>query len=145
MMIIIVNVRKTKESEMSIQLRILTNYMQIVTTTMSFSTKYPTTFTDMLVPVQTIGDSSESFVSMDCFISDYEMKGPFPSSAFMKLFLTMFLPFILFLMVSLIWVIMYWIKKEWIKDFQRYLVITFISILFLLHPKLAQESINIFR
>jgi len=65
MMIIIVNVKKTSESTISILLRILTNYAQIVTTTISFSTKYPDTLTDALVPARNVGDSSSAFMSFD--------------------------------------------------------------------------------
>ena len=65
MLIIIVNVRKTSESTISILLRILTNYAQLVTTTISFSTNYPETLTESLVPAQNVGDSSSAFMSFD--------------------------------------------------------------------------------
>ena len=145
MIIIIVNVRKTVESEMSVLLRILTNYAQIITTTISFSTKFPTSLTDFLIPVKSVGDSSEAFLSFDCFITDYEVKGPFPSSSFLKLFLLMWLPIILFLFISIIWFLLYLFKRNWVKDIQRNLIITFISIVFLLHPKMAQEGLSMFR
>ena len=145
MVIIIVNVRKTTESDVSILLRILTNYAQLVTTTMSFSTKYPESFTDFLLPVQNMGDSSSAFLSFDCFVVDYEIKGPFSSSAFFKLFLLIWLPILLFLLVAIIWVIIYYIKPSWVKNLTRYLIISFISIMFLLHPRLAQSGISIFR
>ena len=145
MIIIIVNVRKTSESEVSILLRILTNYFQLISLTMSFSINYPKSLTDIFVPVSSIGDSSDTFLSFDCFATDYDITGPFPSSAFLKLFLTMFLPIILFFLVTWIWTIVYLIKKKYVKDMKRYLVISFISIVFLLHPKLTQQSINIFR
>ena len=65
MMIIIVNVRKTSESTISILLRILTNYAQLITTTMSFTTQYPDALTDALVPAENVGDSSSAFMSFD--------------------------------------------------------------------------------
>jgi len=65
MLIIFVNVRKTSENEVSILLRILTNYAQIITTTVSFSTKFPSGFTDILLPAENIGDSSSAFLSFD--------------------------------------------------------------------------------
>jgi len=145
MIIIIVNVKKTTESELSVLLRIFTNYAQLITTTMSFSTNYPTSLTNFLIPMKRVGQSSEVFLSFDCFVSDYEIKGPFPSNAFFKLFLIIFLPFIIFFCVALIWVIVYSIKRKWVKSMERYLVISFLSIVFLLHPKLAQEGFSIFR
>ncbi|CAI2378198.1 unnamed protein product [Moneuplotes crassus] len=145
MVIIIVNVRKTSESQVSILLRILTNYVQILTLSISFSTKYPGTLSDILIPAETVGNSSEAFMSFDCFVMDSEIKGPFPSSIFFKLFLIIWLPLAIFLCVALIWVIVYYTKRRWVLNITRNLIISFISILFLLHPKLAQESINLFR
>ena len=92
MMIIVVNVRKTSESQVSILLRILTNYTQLITSTISFSSSHPDLLSDALVPVKSVGDSSTAFMSFDCFITDYEVKGPFPSNVFLKLFLLIFLP-----------------------------------------------------
>ena len=145
MMIIVVNVRKTSESQFSVLLRILTNYAQLITTTVSFSTKYPDSFTDVLVPISSIGDSSEVFMSFDCFVTDYEIKGPFPSNAFFKVFLLIFLPLILFVLVSLIWLVVFFLKRKSTESLARDLVISFVSIVFLLHPKLAQNSLSIFR
>ena len=100
MIIIVINVRKTEENEISVLFRILTNYAQLITTTISFSTQYPVVLTDLLLPVKNVGDSSDAFLSFDCFITDYEIKGPFPSNSFFKLFLTALLPLILFFFVS---------------------------------------------
>ena len=65
MMLIIVNARKTTESDLSVLLRILTNYAQLITATMSFSANYPGSLTDFLIPVEIVGDSSEVFMSFD--------------------------------------------------------------------------------
>jgi len=145
MVIIVVNVRKTTESDASILLRILTNYAQLVTTTMTFSTSYPEAFTEFLIPAKNVGDSSSAFLSFDCFVTDYEIKGPFSSSTFFKLFLLIWLPILLFILVAIIWFIVYYIKPSWVKNLTRYLIISFISIVFLLHPRLAQSGISVFR
>ncbi|CAI2375458.1 unnamed protein product [Moneuplotes crassus] len=145
MIIIFVNVRKTSESQISILLRILTNYAQIITTTISFSSNHPDLLTDALVPVKSVGDSSTAFMSFDCFITDSEVTGPFPSTTFLKLFILIPLPLGVFFIVTLIWIILYCIRKSWIPDMKRYLIISFISVVFLLHPKLAQSGIDIFR
>ena len=41
MILIIINIRKTNESEISILIWIMTNYLQLLTTSMSFNVKYP--------------------------------------------------------------------------------------------------------
>jgi hypothetical protein len=145
MIIIFINVRKTKESQISVLLRIMTNYLQLLTTSMSFSSSFPDTLTNLFAPIQKIGGASETFLSFDCFITDYDIKGPFPSNPLFKLFLTVFLPIILALIVSLIWITVYLIHKSWCPDLKRYLIISYISIVFLLHPKLTEQSFSLFK
>ena len=89
--------------------------------------------------------SSDTFLSFDWFITDYEIKGPFDSNPVFKLFLLSFLPVMLFLLVALIWMIIYLINSNLVHSMKRYLIISFISIVFILHPKITEESINSFR
>ena len=145
MIIIVINVRKTKESEVSVLFKIMANYLQLITTSMSFSSSFPTVLTDMLLPAQRLGGSSETFLSFDCFITDYEVKGPFPSNVLLKFFLAAFLPLILFAIVAFIWLFIHFVVKRWSQNLSRALIISFISILFLLHPKLTELSLSIFR
>ena len=63
--LIIINIKKRKESQMSILLRIFTNYLQLIATTMSYGFKYPDFIYDTLYPVERAGSSSESFLSFD--------------------------------------------------------------------------------
>jgi hypothetical protein len=65
MFIIVLNIMKTKESELSVLLRIMTNYLQLITTSMALSTSYPTLILDMFGPIQRVGGSSEAFLSFD--------------------------------------------------------------------------------
>jgi hypothetical protein len=145
MVIIIINVRKTKESEVSVLFRIMTNYLQLLSTSMSFSSSFPESLTDIFTPIQRVGGASDTFLSFDCFITDYEIKGPFPSNVLFKLFLAAFLPIILTLIVSLIWLAIYFAHRKWVVNLKRCFIISFISIVFLLHPKLTELSFNLFR
>ena len=145
MLLIIVNIRKSKESELSTLMRILTNYLQLLSTSLSFNVQYPRSFTDMFYPVERVGSSSDTFLSFDCFVTDYEITGPFPSNTFFKLFLMALLPIILFIIISIIWIILRLINGKWIPDLKRNIVISFISIIFLLHPNLTKNSLSIFQ
>ena len=145
MLIIVINVRKKRESEISTLLRIFTNYLQLLTTSLSFNINYPDIFSDIFHYASKIGLSTESMLSFDCFINNSEIKGPFPSSSIYKLFLIALSPIILFLVVALIWVMIYMINSNWVPDLKRNLVISFISIMFLLHPGLAASSLSIFQ
>ncbi|CAI2379095.1 unnamed protein product [Moneuplotes crassus] len=145
MILIITNIRKTSESQLSILMRIMTSYLQIITTSMSMTTKYPSSLADIFVPINRIGDSSQAFVSFDCFITGYEIEEPFGSNAVLKLFLMLLLPLTIFLVVTFIWIVILILNRRWVTDLKRNLVISFISILFILHPKLTESSINAFR
>ncbi|CAI2370495.1 unnamed protein product [Moneuplotes crassus] len=142
---IIINIRKTKESNLSVLFRILTNYIQIVSTSISLTANYPSSVTSFFSIVDEIGSSSETFLSFDCFIEDYEVKGPFSSNSVFKLFLMGLLPIILFTLVALIWVIIKTIGPSSVKSLERNFVISFISILFLLHPTITEQSFGLFR
>ena len=142
---IIINVRKTKESQLSVLLRILTNYLQLVTTSMSMSLSYPKSLFRMFSPFQKFGGPSDAFLSFDWFITDYEIKGPFDSNAALKLFLLGLLPIILFIIVSLLWLLIYLLNEKLVTNLKRNLLVSFISIMFLLHPKLIEQSLNTFR
>ncbi|CAI2360923.1 unnamed protein product [Moneuplotes crassus] len=141
----IINVRKTSESELSVLLRILANYLQLISVSTGMSSNYPSIMVAISIPVKWLGGSSDAFLSFDCFIKDTEMNFLFDSTAIFKLFLLMFLPLILFILLGAIWVILYYAKRQWVKHLTRNIVITFITIVFLLHPKLTERSISMFR
>lgn len=65
MIIIAINVRKSKESEISVLFRIMTNYLQLLTTSISFSSNFPGTLTDIFIPIRRVGGASETFLSFD--------------------------------------------------------------------------------
>jgi hypothetical protein len=47
MILIGFNVRKTHDSEMSILMRIFTNYLQLISATLSFNLRYPSIISDI--------------------------------------------------------------------------------------------------
>lgn len=145
LLIIVINVRKTKDSEMSILFKIMTNYLQLMTTSMAFTSSFPASLTSILTPAQRVGNSSETFLSFDCFIDDYEVKGPFSSNIYFKIFLSALLPIILTMVASVFWLVVHFTLKKWAPSLTRALIISFISIMFLLHPKLTEQSFSIFR
>lgn len=128
MFLIIINIRKTEESQLSVLMRIFTNYLQLITTSMSMSLSYPNTLKSLVGPIKSIGGLSDTFMSFDCFVTDHEIKWPFESNSVFKLFLLAFLPIALFLIVTL-----YFISKKLVKNMTRNLVISGISIIYLLH------------
>ena len=63
--LIAINLKKSTETQTTTLMRILTNYLQVVSTVIAFNTNYPESFTDLFSPAEMIGVSSEAFVSVD--------------------------------------------------------------------------------
>ena len=145
MALMVLNIRKRKDSTISILLRIFTNYLQLVITSFSFELRFPDGLIRSLSPMVRVGDPQQTFLSFDCFILDTEVKGPFESNSIFKLFLLSVLPLILFIIVALIWIIVKLINKKWVPEMARNLAISFITIVFILHPTLALNSLVIFQ
>ena len=62
---ILINIHKKSESQMSTLMRILTNYLQVISVTLAMNANYPQEIYDIFSPGEMIGSSSESFVSFD--------------------------------------------------------------------------------
>ena len=59
------NLNKKEESQRSILMRIMTNYLQVVTAVLSLNVSFPSAIHDIFLPANKIGSSSAPFVSFD--------------------------------------------------------------------------------
>jgi hypothetical protein len=143
--LIIFNLRKREESEKSILMRILTNYLQIITAILSFNIKFPDAINDIFFPADKVGSSSAPFVSFDCFVTNEELSLFTPSSTILKAFLSGMLPFALFGATVIIWTILYFVAHKWCNSWKRNIVVTNIVILFLLHPNITRTFLTVFQ
>ena len=143
--LVLVNLKKTEESEKSILMRIMTNYLQVITTFVSFNISFPDLLSQLFTPAERLGSTSTPFVSFDCFVRDKELTLFAPSPTFFKAFLSGILPITMFLVSVLIWAIIYFTVRKWCKDFKRNLVVTNVVILFLLHPSLTRIFFSLFQ
>ena len=143
--LIIVNVRKLKESQTSILMRIMANYLQIMTATLSYSMKFPSVLLSMFFPVQQLGTGSDSLLSFDWFATSTKMTLFAPSTAIFKMFMTAILPIILFALIFIAWLILYWLFPKRFPDIKRNVVVSIITILFLLHPTLTKSALGMFQ
>jgi hypothetical protein len=139
---IAINVRKKEESQQSILMRIMTNYLQILSVALSFNIKYPILFSNIFSLFQVIGSSSRAFVSFDWFIGDNTL---FSSLSMFKIFLTALLPIVLFVLISMFWLLVYLIFNKWNIDLKRNMIVSLIVILFMLHPTLSISSFSLFQ
>ena len=112
LVLVIIMIRKKQENQTSILLRIFTNYLQLVTASLSFNLNFPDTITDSFGPVETVGSASDTFLSFDCFIGDFQITGFAPSNGIFKVFLVMLLPIVLIFLFIIIWGVLYLANKR---------------------------------
>lgn len=148
--IIVINVKKKKENQFSILLRIFTNYIHLISAATSFSIDIPSNFSDTFSRVEGVSSPNETFFSFDCFVSNFEVKAFAPSTSLFKLFLYFFLPLALILGVGVVLGIMKFLgaftkSKKLAFDFKRVIGISLISIVFVFHPTMTFESLNVFQ
>jgi hypothetical protein len=145
---IIINVRKKKDNQFSILLRILTNYLQLISVSLSFGISIPSGFTSIFAEVGNLSSPSQPFLSFDCFAQDYEISAFAPSNQLFKSFLYSLLPLILILIAwSFIFglkLVLNLIKSDRKLEVKRCIIISVICIIFLLHPTLTFESLRLF-
>jgi len=152
--------RKKKESQTSILLRILTNYMHLITAFFTFNVRMPTNITSVFNFTNRISSPDETFLSFDCFITDYEVKMFAPSNELFKMLIYIFFPvimafllFLLFLIIRLVHYCIWMIKTKHYEedshyralfDFKRSMVVSVICVIFLFHPTLTMKSLSMF-
>lgn len=104
---IFVNIRKKRENNFAILIKILSNYFQILSTTMSFSFKWPTFITSFLEGISFLGKGSyEAVISFDCLLTETRIPFFANSDYIYKTFLS-FLSLVclfgLFLVLAMLW------------------------------------------
>ena len=143
--LIAINLKKSSESQMATLMRIMTNYLQVISTVLAFDANFPNSINDIFEPSNIIGSSSESFVSVDCFIEDSEMRAFANNATVFKIFLIALLPLALILLYSVMWTILHLALNKYFKDLTRNIIVSIIVILFLLHPTLTRSGLSIFQ
>ncbi|CAI2376317.1 unnamed protein product [Moneuplotes crassus] len=143
--LIIINIRKRNESQKSITLRILTNYLQLMGIAVSYGLDYPNALYDSFSFMERASSTSESFISFDCFFDDAQMTSFTPSTPIFKLFLSALLPLIFIIISACIWSLLGLTGHKWFDDTKRNISITIICILFLFHPTLTKQSLSLFQ
>ena len=141
-LLIIFQLRKREVSQQSILMKILTNYMQVLSAVMTMRIKYPDIVKKIFYPADKVGSPSTPFVSFDCFVRNQQLSLFAPSPAFFKIFLTAMLPLILLIITLITYELIWFLPFAWAKEIKRNIVVTTIVILFILHPNLTKNSLS---
>ena len=144
LVLIITTIRKKKENQTSILLRIMTNYLQLIAAAYSFNLKFPEGFIEIFGSIEILGLSSDAFLSFDWFVEDTEIKFFAPSTEIFKTFLTIFLPLVLILIFTFIWILLCKINLTKFGEIRRNIIISVVCTLFLLHPNITKQALSLF-
>ena len=126
--------------------RIMTSYIQIVTSTASFNLAYPTALLSFLFPIKTVGESAKVFLSLDCFLIDIGLVQPEDTTEYIKALWTTSLPVLLTLLVCFSWFCLHFIQAlnlSWKHCFDNAVLSIIVSI-FIIHPSVTNMAMGLF-
>eukprot|EP00347_Sterkiella_histriomuscorum_P016984 403351103 len=147
---IYLNQRTTKESELNVLLRIITNYFQIMTTAAAFDLEWPMPLKMFFQPFSFIGDTFEGFINLDCFLysigfyaTDKENQKENHNYKTKAIFISLIPIFVLvvyvttFLMINII-------RKRDREYIKNHIILSSVVTLFTLHPTLTKFLFGLF-
>lgn len=137
-----VNIQKKGDSNISVLMRIMTNYLQIIAATLSYNLQFPTYFLDIFSSVQTAGNSSGIFLSYDCLLMETRANDAFDNIAYLKVMCLAFIPMVIICCSALLYCCIFYKDKVKIK---RYICVTVITVIFLFHATITQFALRIFK
>ena len=120
----------------------MTNYLQMITATLSFNLNFPNYFANILSSVKQIGGSSGVFLSFDWFLMNTRATQIFNNVSYLKVMWICLIPVVF--LVTWIWIFKFvFFKKS--ENFKRWTWVTVITILFVLQPSLTTYWLKIFK
>ncbi len=138
------NLRKKGESDLSVISRILTNYVQVISTSVSFNFKWPSFFEKSYEPVMDVSEAGEQIISFDCFLEDANLTLFHSSTFILKTFISAFTPILVFLVIALCWVIAKAIFRKRI-GFVNGLIMSTVVIIYFMHTMLTDIMLGLFK
>ena len=99
-------------------MRIMANYVQIMTTTLAYNMNLPNVISEAFTPLKALGSGTTTVFSMDCFSSTSEFKLFTPSSTIFKMFMMALTPLLLWGIISIILCIVALVTRASFKDFK---------------------------
>ena len=136
------NVQKKEDSNISVLMRIMTNYCQILAAALAFNLQFPTYVLDVLSSAKQVGNSSGVFLSFDWLLMDTQIAEAFGNIAYLKVLWLAVIPMLVIALAALGFRLVF-IHSS--RRFKRLTWVTTITVLFLLHPSLTQYALRIFK
>ena len=128
-----------KKSKLTVYMRILMNYLQVLVLAANFNINYPQLFLDFIRIADFVSSPATSFLSIDCFL-----KAEFDSDSItrihnLKLIIMSTLPIILSIISTICWLVICLIKKRFKNYFLQRNLATILILFFLAYPNLVKS------
>ena len=143
--VFIIYMKRKEGNERTILMRIMTNYIQIMTTTLSYNLDFPKVISDLFSPLKIIGTGTTSVFSIDWFSSSSQVTLFTPSPTIFKMFMIAITPILLWVVISIILGTIAFIARTRLVEFKRNLVAANVVILFLIIPTLIETGLSLFQ
>ena len=141
----IIYLKRKEGNERTILMRIMTNYVQIMTTTLSYNMNLPSTISDIFTPLKFMGSGTTTVFSFDCLSSSSEFTLFTPSPTIFKMFMMALTPILLCVVISIVLGMIALATRTSLNDFKRNLVASNVVILFLILPTLIDSGLALFQ
>ncbi|CDW73872.1 UNKNOWN [Stylonychia lemnae] len=139
-----INLRTQKESETSIVIRILLNYIQVLTSAAAFNLNWPYYLQAFFGIYSEVGQIAENIISFDCFLQDTGFTKPDSSTFYFKTLVIVILPIIMNFIFWIFFFITKLFKHQSFANFKRQVTVATIVIIYSLHPTITRMSTSLF-
>jgi len=128
------------KAEYSILIKIMTNYLQLVTLVVGFKLRWPQKVEDAFTAQNSVGGTSEQFFSFDCLIGSHVSQ---EQTYYRKMIIMAVMPLLLIAVSLFFWTFLAWRKKKWVF-LTRECAATIVIIFFLILPNLVDSMFSLF-
>lgn len=96
--LIVLNIKSRRTSEIAVIMRILTNFLQIMSSTSLLDLDWPQSLKSFFVPFTYVGESVQSVIYFDCFLKNSVVLNDENSFVYFKTIIVCFMPIFLILL-----------------------------------------------
>lgn len=139
------NLKRSSTNYLAVLMRIMTNYLQIMSFAASFNLGWPESLKRLYDSITVISSSSEMAFSMDCFFDQAGMRDTVEIETptfFLKALLLMLSPILALIIIVVFWGIYACFKKHDRNTVIRNIMVSIIVVIFMAHPTLTSNAFS---
>ncbi|CDW82435.1 UNKNOWN [Stylonychia lemnae] len=133
-----------QSKDRSTVLKILTNFVQMLTMTFSLKLDWPVSMQDFHNVVAQIGYSQDSIISIDCFLSESAPYNTSHSHIYLKTILIGLMPFMIFVIFLVVMILLIIFQRKRFEIIKKWLVVQALIVVHFLHPSISKYIVGIF-